>query len=188
MAFIVKTAEPFSKDEIVRLIALNSKVLDENLELIGEGLGTRTEKWCDLVGIGNDNQLVIIDVEERYTDRMLISIFCKLDSVWDNIDTIAQLYPAYGIEKNCFPRVIIIAPSYPNSFIRSLGYFTYRIRMDLFTYKSLESENGRGLLVEPVETKGNYGNLLKADKRGLKFPPPGAGTQVTTEEIMEFLH
>lgn len=188
MSFILKKSEPFTKDEIVRLIAENSKVLDENLELIGKGLGTRTEKWCDLVGIGNDNQLVILEVEERYTDRMLSSIFCKLDSVWDNIDTIAQLYPAHRIEKNCFPRMIIIAPSYPHSFIRSLGYFAYRIKMDLFTYKSLESEKGRGLLVEPVDTKGNYGNMLKADKRALKLSSLGAGTQVTTEEIMEFLH
>ncbi len=188
MTCILKTSEPFSKDEVVRLIAENSKVLDENIEVIGKSLGTRTEKWCDLVGIGNENQLVIIEVEERYTDRMLISIFCKLDSVWDNIGTIAQLYPAYAIEKNCFPRVIIIAPSYPNSFIRSLGYFTCRIKMDLFTYKSLESEKGRGLLVEPVERKGNYGNMLKSEKRTLKLPSLGAGTQVTTEEIMEFLH
>ena len=188
MPFILKTSESFTKDEVTRLISENSKVLDENLQLIGNSLGTRTEKWCDLVGIGNDNQLVIIEVEERYTDRMLSSIFCKLDSVWDNMVTIAQLYPTYGIERSCLPRVIIVAPTYPNSFIRSLGYLTYRIRMDLFTYKSLDSEKGRGLLVEPVETKGNYGNMFKADKRTPKLPSLGTGTQLTTEEIMEFLH
>jgi hypothetical protein len=188
VSFIVKTGEPFTKDEVTRLIAENIKVLDEHLELIGERLGTRTEKWSDLVGIGNDHQLVIIEVEERYTDRMLSSIFCKLDSVWDNMETIARLYPSYEIEKNCFPRVIILAPSYPNSFIRSRGYFTYRIRMDLFTYKSLDSERGRGLLVEPVVTKNYYGNRLKADKRGLNHSELVTGVQVTTEEIMEFLH
>jgi hypothetical protein len=188
MSFILKTSEPFTKDEVTSLIAENSKVLDEHLELMGKGLGTRTEKWCDLVGIGNNNQLVIIEVEERYTDRMLSSIFCKLDSVWDNIETITQLFPTYGIDKNYFPRVIIVAPSYSNSFIRSLGYITYRIKMDLFTYKSLESERGRGLLIEQVETKSTYGKMLKADRRELKPPSTGAGTQVTTEEIMEFLH
>lgn len=188
MSFILKASEPFTKDEVTNLIAENITVLDKHLELIGKGLGTRTEKWCDLVGIGNDNQLVMIEVEERYTDRMLSSIFSKLDSVWDNMETIAQLYPTYGIKRDCFPRVVIIAPCYPDSFIRSLGYFTYRIRMELFTYKSLESKKGRGLLVEPVETKGNYGNMLKVDKRALKLPSRGTGTQVTTEEIMEFLH
>ena len=188
MSFIVKTGEPFTKEEVTRLIAENIKVLDEHLELIDESLGTRTEKWSDLVGINNDNQLVIIEVEERYTDRMLSSIFCKLDSVWDNMETIARLYPAYGIEKNRFPRLIILAPSYPNSFIITRGYFTYRIRMDLFTYKSLDSEKGRGLLVEPVETKNYCGNMLKADKRALKHSSLATGMQVTTEEIMEFLH
>jgi hypothetical protein len=188
MSFILQTAEPFSKDEVTRLIGENSSILDEHLELIGKSIGTKTEKWCDLVGIGKDNQLVIIEVEERYTDRMLSSILCKLDAVWDNMDTIAQIFSAHEIERNSFPRVIILAPLYPNSFIRSLGYFTYRIRMDLFTYKSLESEKGRGLLVEPVERKGNYGNLLKADKKTPKLTSMESGTQVTTEEIMEFLH
>ena len=188
MSFILKTSEPFTKDEVTKLIAENCKVLDEHLELIGKSIGTRTEKWCDLVGIGNDNQLVIIEVEERYTDRMLSSIFCKLDSVWDNMATIAQLYPAHEVDRNSFPRVIIIAPSFSNSFIRSLGYLTHRIGIDLFTYKSLDSEKGRGLLVEPVETKGNYGKTLKTDKRGVKLPSPGTGSQLTTEEIMEFLH
>lgn len=188
MSFILKAAEPFSKDEVTKLIAENSSILDEQLELIGKCLGTKKEKWCDLVGIGNDNQLVIIEVEERYTDRMLSSILCKLDTVWDNMDTIAQIYSAHEIERNSFPRVIILAPSYPNSFIRSLGYFTYRIRMELFTYKSLDSEKGRGLLVEQVERKGNYVNMLKADKRTPKLTSLESGTQLTTEEIMEFLH
>ena len=188
MSFILKATEPFTKDEVTKLIAENSSVLDEQLELIGNSLGTRTEKWCDLVGIGNDKQLVIIEVEERFTDRMLSTILCKLDSVWDNMDTIAQLYPAHEIERDCFPQMIILAPSYPKSFIRSLGYFSYRIKMDLFTYKSLDSEKGRGLLVEPVETKGNYGSMFKADKRKFKPRSLSTGTQVTTEEIMEFLH
>ena len=99
MSFILKASEPFTKEEVTKLVAENISVLDEHLELIGNSLGTRTEKWCNLVGIGNDNQLVIIEVEERYTDRMLSSILCKLDSVWDNMDTIARLYPSYGIER-----------------------------------------------------------------------------------------
>ena len=98
------------------------------------------------------------------------------------------MYPTYGIERNHLPRVVIAAPSYPNSFIKSLGYLTYRIRIDLFTYRCLESEKGRGLLVEPVEIKVNYGDILKADSRLLKTRGLVTGTKVTTEEIMEFLH
>ena len=56
MSFILKATEPFTKDEVTKLIAENSSVLDEQLELIGNSLGTRTEKWCDLVGIGNDKR------------------------------------------------------------------------------------------------------------------------------------
>ena len=43
MSFILKESEPFTKDEVTKLIAENSKVLDEYLELIGKSIGTRTE-------------------------------------------------------------------------------------------------------------------------------------------------
>ena len=188
MSFILKKVESFSKDEVTDLIARNIKILDEHFELIGKSLGTRSGKWCDLVGIGNDKQLVIIAIEERYTDRMFCTILNRLDSVWENMESIAQLYPSYGIKKNHFPRVVIIAPSYPNSFLKSLAYLTYRIRIDLFTYRCLESEKGRGFLVEPVETRINYGHLLKTHSRILKTQAFVTGTKVTTEEIMEFLH
>ena len=187
MSFILKKVEPFSKNEITDLIAGNIKVLDENLELIGKHLGTRTGKWCDLVGIGNDKQLVIITVEERYTDRMFCAMLNRLDSVWENMESISQLYSSYGIKKDHFPRVVIIAPSYPHSFLKSLTYLTYRIRIDLFTYRCLESVKGRGFLVEPVETRINYGHILKAESKLLKTQALVTGTKVTTEEIMEFL-
>ena len=188
MSFILKKIEQFPKDEVTDLIASNITVLDENLELIGKSPGTRTGQWCDLMGIGQDRQLVLISVEERYTDRMFFTILNRLDVVWENMDNISHLYPAYGIERNHLPRVVIVAPSYPESFIKSLGYLTYRVRIDLFTYRCLESGEGRGLLVEPVETKVNYGDILKADSRILKPRGLATGTKVTTEEIMEFLH
>ena len=188
MSFILRKVEPFPKNEVTDLIASNIKILDEHLELIGKSLGTRSGQWCDLVGIGNEKQLVVIAVEERYTDRMFCNILNRLDSVWENMDSISQLYPSYGIKPNHFPRVVILAPSYPHSFIKSLAYLTYRIRIDLFTYRCLESEKGRGFLVEPVETRVNYGHILKAESRVLKTQALVTGTKITTEEIMEFLH
>lgn len=188
MSCIFKKIELFPKNEVTDIIANNITVLDEQLELIGKSPGTRTGQWCDLMGMGSDGQLVMISIAERYTDRMFLSILNRLDVVWENMDNISHRYPTYEIERNHLPRVVIIAPSFPNSFIKSLGYLTYRIRVDLFTYRCLESEKGRGLLVEPVETKVHYGDLLKADSRVLKTRGLFTGTKVTTEEIMEFLH
>ena len=85
------------------LIASNVTVLGEHLELIGKSLGTRTEKWCDLVGIGNDRQLVIINIEERYTDRMFFSLLNRLDCVWENMDNIHSCIQHMGSNATTCP-------------------------------------------------------------------------------------
>ena len=182
MSFIFKKIELFSKKEVVDLIAGNITVLDEHLELIATSLGTRTGQWCDLMGRSNDGQLVLISVEERYTDKMFLSILSRLDAVWENMCNISRLYPTYEIEQNHLPRVVILAPSYPSSFIKSLGYLTYRMRIDLFTYRCLESEEGRGLLVEPVETNIIFFDIADLNIKASEFRKPlfAKGVRIST--------
>ena len=89
MAFILKKVEDFSKEEIKNLVAKNCKVLDKNLELIGESLETRSERLWDLAGIDDKKRLVLINVELRYTDKMLYQIVNRLDWAWENMGNIA---------------------------------------------------------------------------------------------------
>ena len=84
---------------------------------------------------------------------------------------------------------MVVAPSYPLFFKKSLNYFTYRIEVNLFSYSCIESEQGRGLLLEPDDKKVvKYDHNVKTDG-GIRMPKEGfvKNLKVTTEEIMEFL-
>jgi len=189
MTFILKKVELPEKDEIGQIIENNPNVLDGSLQLVGKNLGPRNEHPWDLVGVRQDKRLTLIAIETRVTDKMLLKLLRNLDWAWENVETFASIYASYGIDSDHLPCVMVIAPSYPLFFKKSLNYLTYRIELNLFTYSCLESEKGRGVLVEPVEKKVlKYENSVKTDA-GLKLEGEGfsKNAKVTTEEIMEFL-
>ena len=189
MTFILKKAEVPEKDEIAHLIENNPSLLDASLQLIGKKLGPRNEPPWELLGVRQDRRLILIAVETRVTDRTLLKLLRNIDWAWENVETFASIYASYGIDSDQMPCVMIIAPSYPLFFKKSLNYLTYRITVNLFTYSCLESEKGRGLFVEPVEKKVvHYEQSVKTDG-GTGTPREGfsRNVKVTTEEIMEFL-
>lgn len=188
MAFILKKVEDFSKEEIKNLVAGNHKTLDKNLELIGRNLGTRGERLWDLVGIDDKKRLVLINVELRYHDKMLYQIVNRLDWAWENMENINKMHTSYVIDDGQMPRVIVVAPSYPPFFKKSITYLNYRIKIDLYTFAYLENAAEKGIFLEPVEIKVRYDHVLKADSKNVKSIEVSGGTKVTTEEIMEFLH
>ena len=189
MTFILKRVELPEKDEVAQLIENNPNVLDGSLQLIGKNLGPRNEHPWDLVGVRQDKRLILIAIETRVTDKILLKLLGNLDWAWENVETFASIYASYGIDSGHMPCVMLVAPSYPFCFKKSLNYLTYRLELNLFTYSCLESEKGRGMLVEPVEKKAvHYEHNVKTDA-GIRIEGEGfsKNAKITTEEIMEFL-
>jgi hypothetical protein len=187
MAFILKRVESPSKEEIKDLIAENCILLDKQLEVVGGIIGTREVGMWDLVGVDKDKRMVLIGVELQYTYKMLYHIVNRLDWAWENIDIITRMYPSCGIDSNQTPRAIIIAPSYSQSFKKIITYLDY-LKINLFTYTYLESDAGKGILLEPVEIQVKYEHVPKIDNKNMESVDVSPITKVTTEEIMEFLH
>jgi len=188
MTFVLKRVATFPKEEIKKQISENYKMLGEDLTLIGKNLGTRGEKLWDLVGIDSKKRLVLIDIELRYTDKMLYQIVNRLDWSWEHVENIAKMHPSYEIDSTQMPRVIIIAPSYSPFFKKSITYLTYRIKLNLFTYVYLKNGEEKGIFLEPVETRVTHEQVLKVDRKSVKSTEVSYNSKVTTEEIMEFLH
>ena len=189
MTVILKRVEVSEKEELLHIVENNLSVLDGSLQLIGKKLGPRNEPPWELLAVRQDRRLVLIALETRIADRTLLKLLRNIDWAWENLETFASIYASYGIDSDQMPCVMVVAPSYPPFFKKSLNYFTYRIEINLFSYSCLESEKGRGVLVEPVEKKVvKYDHRVRADA-GKRTPREefSKNLKVTTEEIMEFL-
>jgi hypothetical protein len=187
MTMNIKKIEVFTKEEITALVAEQHKALDDGLELIGERLGKKGETPWDLVGVDSEKRLVLIQVEALAADRILSALLSRLDWAWEHLETIARMYPDHGIDCSRLPRVLVIAPEFSTALKRSMSYLTYRVSISLYAYRYLQTDAGKGLLLELVMRGAKYDRIPKNESvkvRVLEVPAPA---KVTTEEIMEFL-
>jgi len=187
MTVSIKKIEVFTKEEITALVAEQHKALDDGLELIGERLGKKGETPWDLVGVDSDKRLVLIQVEALAADRILSALLSRLDWAWEHLETIARMYPDHGIDCSRLPRVLVIAPEFSPALKRSMSYLTYRVSISLYAYRYLQTDAGKGLLLELLMRGAKYDRIPKNESvkvRVLEVPAPA---KVTTEEIMEFL-
>jgi hypothetical protein len=187
MTMNIKKIDVFTKEEITALVAEQHKALDDGLELIGERLGKKGETPWDLVGVDSEKRLVLIQVEALAADRILSALLSRLDWAWEHLETIARMYPDHGIDCSRLPRVLVIAPEFSPALKRSMSYLTYRVSISLYAYRYLQTDAGKGLLLELLLRGAKYDRVPKNESvkvRVLEVPAPA---KVTTEEIMEFL-
>jgi hypothetical protein len=187
MTMNISKIEVFTKEEITALVAEQHKALDDGLELVGERLGKKGETPWDLVGVDSEKRLVLIQVEALAADRILSGLLSRLDWAWEHLETIARMYPDHGIDCSRLPRVLVIAPEFSPALKRSMSYLTYRVSINLYAYRYLQTDAGKGLLLELLMRGAKYDRIPKNESvkvRVLEVPAPA---KVTTEEIMEFL-
>jgi hypothetical protein len=187
MTMNIKKIEVYTKEEITALVAEQHKALDDGLELIGERLGKKGETPWDLVGVDSEKRLVLIQVEALAADRILSGLLSRLDWAWEHLETIARMYPDHGIDCSRLPRVLVIAPEFSPALKRSMSYLTYRVSISLYVYRNLQTDAGKGLLLELLMRGAKYDRIPRNESvkvRVLEVPAPA---RVTTEEIMEFL-
>jgi hypothetical protein len=82
---------------------------------------------------------------------------------------------------------LVIAPEFSPALKRSMSYLTYRVSISLYAYRYLQTDAGKGLLLELLMRGAKYDRIPKNESvkvRVLEVPAPA---KVTTEEIMEFL-
>ena len=187
MTMNISKIEVFTKEEITALVAEQHKALDDGLELVGERLGKKGETPWDLVGVDSEKRLVLIQVEALAADRILSGLLSRLDWAWEHLETIARMYSDHGIDCSRLPRVVVIAPEFSPALKRSMSYLTYRVSISLYVYRYLQTDAGKGLLLELLMRGAKYDRIPRNESvkvRVLEVPAPA---RVTTEEIMEFL-
>lgn len=187
MTMNIKKIEVFTREEVTALVAEQHKALDESLELIGERLGKKGEPGWDLVGVDGERRLVLVDVEAFTADKILSQLLSRLDWAWEHLDAVARMYPSYTIDCDRLPRIFVVAPDFSPALKKSMTYLNYRVSISLYTYRYLQTDAGKGLLIEQLMNRVKYDRITKGEIVKVRLLEVPAAAKVTTEEIMEFL-
>jgi hypothetical protein len=129
-------------------------MLKDNLHLIEEGLKFIDNQIVagrgplDILAVDNGGSLVVMELKVVESDDMLVQALDYYDWTLEHIDSVKRMYPRFNVDYEQSPRLILVAPSFSQTLLRRAVYLT--ISPELFTFKCLETEGKRGLLLEAV--------------------------------------
>jgi len=162
MKFIFKKSDNISKDEIVEAIKQNPLFLSGKIKFINYNTKRLTKSDWDLIGVDENKHSVFILIKTRYYDQLLFEIFNLFEWTINNLKIFEQLFSQNEIDTGLQSRIIIVAPLYSAAFKNIISHCT-KLNIELFSYKGLENEEGRGVLIEREENEDG-GSELKLNK------------------------
>jgi len=129
-------------------------MLKDNLHLIEGGLKFIDNQIVagrgplDILAVDNGGSLVVMELKVVESDDMLVQALDYYDWTLKHIDSVKRMYPRSNVDYEQSPRLILVAPSFTSTLLWRAVYLT--ISPELFTFKCLEAEGKRGLLLEAV--------------------------------------
>jgi len=140
---IFKKVELEKERELKNLVKQDPESIEPGLKIMADEFPVDNGS-IDLLGIDSGNILTIIELKINEDDSMLMQSIRYYDSVSQNIDKIAKLYPGEKVDTSEGPRIILIAPSFSGTLKKCAKYID--LRLDLVEYDSLETDHKQGLI------------------------------------------
>jgi len=135
--------------ELQSILANNPTIIEDGLTVLKQQYPT-DEGLIDLLCVDDDGRLTVVELKVNSDDTMLFQALKYYDWVYSNRDRIKEAFKENKINTNLEPKIILIAPEFSETLIRSVKHI--RPIIDLYTYKILEcSKCGRqGVHLSPI--------------------------------------
>jgi hypothetical protein len=137
------------ESELRSILANNPNIIEDGLTVLKQEYPT-DEGPLDLLCVDGEGRLAVVELKVDSEDTMLFQALKYYDWVYSNRDRVKEAFKDKKINTNLEPKIILIAPEFSETLIRSVKHVTPVI--DLYTYKMLEcSECGRkGVHLSPI--------------------------------------
>lgn len=136
-------AEIINKNHLVELLTRNPQLLEDGLRPLDTEIITWGNDYIDLVALDANNRLVVLGVSDEEQSSIkpkgknilkqaLFSWYWVNDLRYDFIYATEQ---KFGVKPQMVPpRLVVIAPSFPEPLLQLASYLAKRIALQLFTY------------------------------------------------------
>ncbi len=162
------------------LVVKNAGLLGKGVRILARQLGTRSHGFLDLLGVDEEQRLVVIDLSLIEDNRLWIESLNHFQWADENRDNIRKMLLRHQIDSSFPPRIVLIAPGFSPELKAGVAYFDFT-KVDLFTYQYLETNGEKGFFLDPVDLP------VKEEPKKRPFTMPEEVT-LSDEEIAEFLH
>lgn len=92
----------------------------------------------DIIARDMIGRLVIIEIGTEYEDALLFNAIDHFDWAINHIENLVKYYEAEGLDPTLAPRIVLLAPSYSEKFIRRASYLSPTF-VDIYEYQVRET-------------------------------------------------
>ena len=133
-----------SERELEDFIRRQPELVEADLKIIDQQTTTQNLKSkgrLDVLFVDSDNTLVIAELKVKENDKMLSQAIDYFDYINDNKETIARLYSEFNINATNEPRILLIAPNFPQTLINRCKWINIDIQLKRYLYLELEDDS-----------------------------------------------
>jgi len=138
----------------VRLVSLlheQPEALKEGLKVIDADLPCETPGNVELVALDTTNRLVVIDVEDKPNDSLLLRGMAHLDWVVGNAALLRRIYREQPINYSLQPQLFLVAPDFSPLFRFAIRHMR-SLQIQCIKYDTVVLPAGIGIFCEHVSS------------------------------------
>jgi len=146
----VKPINLGERKELESLLVANPDVIEQGLKVISHQLKTDSGP-LDILAVDSKGTLVVIELKNEASEGHLDQGLRSYDWCRQNISLISQVYSGKNrIAPNSPPRLMLIAPSFPETVRRISKYID--VELNLVEYHAFEDVKGeRGIICTEID-------------------------------------
>jgi hypothetical protein len=144
---VLRPCRFLSRSELLSVLKQQAGALEDGMRAIDANIPCDSAGSIDLLAVDRVNTLIVIDLDDRLNDGLLLRGIGHLDWLVRNIPNLVRMYQGQVIDFSNQPRLFLVAPEFSALFQRAARQFT-SLRIDCLKYHSVALAGGTGVLFE----------------------------------------
>ena len=149
LGLVMRASRAVDRERLVSLLHEQPEALKEGLKVIDADLPCETPGNVELLGLDTTNRLVVIDVEDKPNDSLLLRGMAHLDWVVGNTALLRRIYRDHLINFSLQPQLFLVAPDFSPLFRFAMRHVR-SLQIQCIKYDTVVLAAGIGIFCEPL--------------------------------------
>ena len=147
LGLLLRASRTVDRERLVSLLHEQPEALKEGLKVIDADLPCETPGNVELLGLDTTSRLVVIDVEDKPNDSLLLRGMAHLDWVVGNTALLRRIYREQLINFSLQPQLFLVAPDFSPLFRFAIRHMR-SLQIQCIKYDAVALPAGIGIFCE----------------------------------------
>lgn len=149
LGIVLRASRAVDRERVLSLLHAQPEALKEGLKVIDADLPCETPSNLELLALDTATRLVVIDVEDKPNDSLLLRGMAHLDWVVANTALLRRIYREHLINFSLQPQLFLVAPDFSPLFRFAIRHMR-SLQIQCIKYDAVVLPAGIGIFCEPL--------------------------------------